>query len=444
MDQLQRQAEKAYILGFPLVFNLDQMQRFTDQGIGNLPPAPFNHFSHAVTQASAADEFVSVNNDTLYSVAQVDLSNGPVEFSIPPIKDRYYVFQLVDAWTENFAYLGQRSLGAAGGKFVLVPPDWNKPVPETATIIHCPTKLITIVGRWASAPEELAVVRALQEQVHLRSLQEDVAGYQWPQISDHQLAFWEKLWQYLQDFPLSPAFTSFQPMLDTLGLLAKENPFLHLDKSLEEALLTGSVKGLKAIDACLVQGNGDMEQGWQKNYHIFDYNVEFFEVGTVKEKEWFMPHETPEELMELCLRRAAAAKGGLWGNHGYEAVYLPIYVDEQNEQLTGTKNYRLTFEQTPPTNAFWSLTMYSLPDYYLVPNEIDRYSIGDRTPDLLFEGDKLTLYLSQKPPKAGPINNWLPTPAGDFRPLLRVYLPKDAFFDGSYQLPSIQVSLEEE
>jgi hypothetical protein len=147
MDQLQRQAEKAYILGFPLVFNLDQMQRFTDQGIGNLPPAPFNHFSHAVTQASAADEFVSVNNDTLYSVAQVDLSNGPVEFSIPPIKDRYYVFQLVDAWTENFAYLGQRSLGAAGGKFVLVPPDWNKPVPETATIIHCPTKLITIVGR---------------------------------------------------------------------------------------------------------------------------------------------------------------------------------------------------------------------------------------------------------------------------------------------------------
>ncbi|HEX6026490.1 MAG TPA: DUF1214 domain-containing protein [Solirubrobacter sp.] len=33
--------------------------------------------------------------------------------------------------------------------------------------------------------------------------------------------------------------------------------------------------------------------------------------------------------------------------------------------------------------------------------------------------------------------NWLPTPAGTFRPLLRMYLPRTAVFDGSFELPPI-------
>jgi hypothetical protein len=33
--------------------------------------------------------------------------------------------------------------------------------------------------------------------------------------------------------------------------------------------------------------------------------------------------------------------------------------------------------------------------------------------------------------------NWLPTPAGTFRPLLRVYEPDDAVFDGRYELPPV-------
>ncbi|MDT2755927.1 DUF1254 domain-containing protein [Enterococcus asini] len=441
MDHLHEQAKKAFIIGFPLVFNLEQMQRFTNQGVGNLPPAPFNHFSHAVTKAKPTDEFVSVNNDTLYSVSQVDLSQGPVLFRIPVISKRYYVFQLVDAWTENFAYLGQRSLGEAGGEFLLLPPGWTETLPKDREIIHCPTKLISIVGRWACGEEELATVKALQAQVSLESLTQSKSGYQWPEFTEYKLVFWEKLWRYLQDFPLSPAFADLAPTLADLNLLAAKNPFTNMEESLQLALLAGAEEGVKAIDHCLLNGNGEQENGWQKNYHIFDYNGEFFERGTLNHPDWIMPCDTLDQLLELSLRRAAAAKGGLWGNHGYEAIYLPIYVDEQKEQLTGSKNYKITFQKTPPTNAFWSLTMYALPDYYLVANEIRRYSIGDRTPDLVYEGEELTIYLSHTPPKEPTQKqNWLPTPAGDFRPLLRVYLPKEEFFNGSYQLPAIEVS----
>src|SRR3954454_23602723 len=79
-------------------------------------------------------------------------------------------------------------------------------------------------------------------------------------------------------------------------------------------------------------------------------------------------------------RSAGAALGGLWGNHAYEAAYVMTYLDDDGEQLTGNRSYQLHLRPTPPVGAFWSLTMYNVPNFFLVDNPIDRYSIGDRTP----------------------------------------------------------------
>ena len=75
--------------------------------------------------------------------------------------------------------------------------------------------------------------------------------------------------------------------------------------------------------------------------------------------------------------------------------------------------------------AFWSLTMYSVPDFYLVENPIDRYSIGDRTPGVILDDDgALTITISHERPTGDKeAANWLPSPAGDFRPVMRMYEP---------------------
>ena len=57
-----------------------------------------------------------------------------------------------------------------------------------------------------------------------------------------------------------------------------------------------------------------------------------------------------------------------------------IWVDGEGEPLTGERSYTIRFEQPPPVDAFWSITMYDVPEFFLVANPIDRYSIGDRTP----------------------------------------------------------------
>ncbi len=90
-------AADAFIYGFPLRFNLEEVDRFRHTGMGSVPAAPFNEFGHARQLAGPDDTFVSINNDTLYSIAQIDVSGGAVRLDVPDTRGRYYVLQFVDA-----------------------------------------------------------------------------------------------------------------------------------------------------------------------------------------------------------------------------------------------------------------------------------------------------------------------------------------------------------
>jgi hypothetical protein len=82
--------------------------------------------------------------------------------------------------------------------------------------------------------------------------------------------------------------------------------------------------------------------------------------------------------------------------------------------------------------------MYDASDFYLVANAIDRYSIGDRTAGLLTDDDgSVTIYVQCDAPDNGKQPNWLPTPDGRFRPLMRMYQPRAEILNGEYTLPAI-------
>lgn len=173
---------------------------------------------------------------------------------------------------------------------------------------------------------------------------------------------------------------------------------------------------------------------WRGPAPCFDYNLDHFEIGTRTDSRWVM-----RDRVQARKTRAAAARAGLWGNHGYEAAYAMTWLDKNGTALDGTRAHTLRFETIPPVKAFWSITMYSLPDYYLVDNAIDRYSIGDRTRGLVYRDDgSLTLYLRpDEPTDPEQRANWLPTPPGPFRPILRMYEPRDVVFDGTFTVPPI-------
>ena len=133
------------------------------------------------------------------------------------------------------------------------------------------------------------------------------------------------------------------------------------------------------------------------------------------------------------------AQAGLGANTPEESLYPTTFVDGQDRPLTGQFNYVLRFQQTPPVEAFWSVTMYDAKSQMLVENPIQRYSIGDRTQGLKFDEDgSLTLYIQHESPGKEKESNWLPAPADAFTLTLRAYDPKPELLEGKYVVPPVE------
>lgn len=435
-EGLDALAAEAYVYGYPLVFCVDQMERIVTEGIGAMPQAPLNAFGHGQALANADADFVAINNDTLYSNAVLDMSGGPLVLRVPDTDDRYYVMQFVDAWTNNFAYIGRRATGTEAATYFLTPSDWTGDIPEGMTEIRVPTQLAVIVGRWAvEGQDDLENVYALQQATSLTPYEEGRVLKGFPAYDasvEAPYLFYERLRAYLQAFPAAERYDATVQRFAPLGLLnADAAPYAMPSSALANALAEGARQGLAAIEGEVIR---EEMTGWQLELHSFDYNMDFFELGTLSTPEWIM-----DDLEAAIGTRAGAAHAGLWGNHGYEAGYASLWTDAQGDALNGAHRYQLTLAP-PPVDAFWSITMYDLPYYYLVDNEIDRYSIGDRTPGIVYNEDgMITIHMSAAIPEDEAAQaNWLPAPEGDFRLILRMYQPGEEILAGTYTLPDVE------
>jgi hypothetical protein len=428
-------AADAYIYGFPLVFDLQEVSSFTRDGMGSIRPAPLNSFGHASKLADPGDKFVSVNNDTIYSVAQVDLSGGPLLLRVPDTAGRYYVLQFIDAWTNNFAYVGRRATGTAAGSFLLVPPGWRGGAPDGARVIEFPVTMGTILGRWAcDGASDLAAVRALQAALALEPYGPPGHADRIPAPADvpSGLAFFEQLRTWMRAFPPSALDRAYQQRFAPLGLLDPASRYGDAGPDMVRALTAGADIAKRQIETTLKAGGlAPAVNGWTLTFHMFDYNLDHLGPGTIDDPEWKV-----SDRGTSYLARALAARGGLWGNHGYEAAYPMTYTDADGDQLDGRNSYTIRFDQDPPVDAFWSITMYDLPNFFLDANPIGRYSIGDRTPGLHRAADgSLTIVIQHRQP--ADVSNWLPAPAAPFRPIMRLYQPQASVLDGTYKIPPI-------
>jgi hypothetical protein len=129
------------------------------------------------------------------------------------------------------------------------------------------------------------------------------------------------------------------------------------------------------------------------------------------------------------LKRAAAAKGGIYGNDAVEATYPLTRTLANGEALDSSKHkYTLTFaaDQFPPVNAFWSLTMYDGKTQLLIKNPKDRYLINSpMLPGLQKNDDgSVTIYIQKDTPGWAKETNWLPAPNGLIYLVMRLYWPK--------------------
>jgi hypothetical protein len=220
--------------------------------------------------------------------------------------------------------------------------------------------------------------------------------------------FYEYLDAGLQFVPPSPDSKDVRARLASIGI-GPGKTFEFKDLSLEHkaAVLLGMKEGDDKVDKFLASGVKNIN-GWSVG--------SFFGDRAFYKGDWLM--------------RAAAAKGGIYGNDAVEATYPITRVDAKGETLDGSKHaYTLTFPagQLPPVNAFWSVTMYDGKSQLLIKNPINRYLINSpMLPGMKKNADgSLTLYIQKDSPGKAKEANWLPAPNDTIYLVMRLYWPKD-------------------
>ena len=147
-------------------------------------------------------------------------------------------------------------------------------------------------------------------------------------------------------------------------------------------------------------------------------------------------------MLNNYLARATGTQVGIGANSREEALYPVLEKDSRGQELDGKYAYTLRFapRSLPPVNAFWSMTMYRLPEQLLAPNAINRYLINSpMLPSLKKDrAGGLTIYIQSQSPGKGSESNWLPAPPGPFMVTRRYYGPKPARVDGKWVTPEIE------
>lgn len=421
---------QAYIYGLaPVIMQRTEELFTTTPGPGH---APVNQFGCVTELATPTNSIiVSPNADTLYSSAWLELGPEPVILHVPDTGGRYYVMQLLDAYTNTFNSVGRRTTGTGEGNYAIVGPDWNGSLPAGVSEIRSPTDTVWIVGRiLVNGYDDLSNATALQSQFTLTPVSRlgsspapaqnqtlaDFKRYAPAPDAQEELAFFEDLRVALLNNPPPKDEAALMSLFGNIGLRQTTTPYgSDLDPAIVRGLTRALKDGQQIGTEAWTNAPAKKINGWTFMTNIGKYGTDY-------------------------LTRAAVAEGGLGANLPEEAVYPKAQTDSDGTPLNGGSRYVMHFANgnLPPVDAFWSLTAYNASTYMLVPNPIFRYAIGDRTQGLQYNPDgSLDIYIQADAPE-GKESNWLPAPEGNFYLILRMYQPKPDVLGGTYQIPPVR------
>jgi hypothetical protein len=424
-------AQEAYIFGMPVVYisvQIDLSTHVTKAGGGK---APLNQLAHYRKLPDASNkEIVGMNFDVLLSLAWFDLAEEPLVLTIPDIKDRFWIVQLLNAWNDVSYAPGARTQGGKGGDFLIAGPDWQGETPPGVTLYWMPTNIGAVGGRIRiNGPEEEAAINALQDQFRLVPL--SAWGKKWtpPEVPlkagvdgktpvPRQILamppqeFFSRLNALMVD---NPPYAADAPTLARIAKLGIAPGATFAWDSFSPEIQDAISEGVKAAQKqILATPLGDDVNGWQLTFTMGRMGTNY-------------------------PLRAAWCFFGVGGNLVEDACYPMTRVDSEGKAFEGSQRYQLHFsaDNLPPVNYFWALYLYDN-EFFVVDNPLNRYRLGDSDPLTYGKDGSLILYLQNESPGKDKEANWLPIPAeGGFLVAMRLYGPKSEVVNGTWQPPAI-------
>lgn len=432
-DELRQIATESYLYLYPLVLMDVTRRKMThvSHHPANSHRTPMNQFLHLRTYPPASmRDVIRPNFDTLYSLAWLDVSGGPIILSVPESAGRYYMLPLMDMWTDVFANIGSRTTGHAAGDYLISAQDWRGVCPAHCVHVVSPTPQMWVLGRTQThGPTDYAAVHQFQDQLQLQPLEARTKrefttpieiGFNPETAPDQELERMDAATFFtygLKLLALHPAHVQDQPMLARMRRMD-----LLPDLSFRFADLAAPHRA--ALQHAAEEAHRRM--AWRASHQ-----------GNIRNR-WAMLTESIGVYGTHYLARATVAKLGLGANCPEDAVY-PLHLGEEDgTSLQGSWHYTIRFpeNQMPPVEGFWSLTVYG-EDGFPVDNPLSRYALSSWMPMQRAEDGGLEIYLQHESPGKQREANWLPVPRGAFNLTLRLYAPKTEVLLGQWAPPPV-------
>ena len=423
--------------------------------------------------------FLTANADTVYNLAVLDLTKGPLVIEVPPMQ----LGTLNDMWFGWIIDIGAPGPDRGeGGKYLIVPPGYSGPLPDSGFFVGRSKTLHVLYAVRAFMENNdpkpavagikkglkiypytpggfgTSIATALDGKVRLAGNPPipptkfvEGSGKSFNTIPPNDFSYFEMLDKLVQ---MEPA-TSFDPEL--LGQLAaigivKGKPFkpdARMKKILTDAAAVGNAAG-RALNWRSAEYPGWAyypNSMWANMLWQGGFNFET--PPPMVTKEGFKPFP-PTGARTLDSRTAfyygytMDSPGMIMRVPNVGSQYLMGFTDADKNPFDGGKTYRVTLPPKIPAAKFWSFTLYDNQTRSMLQTPQRYPRAGSQTypsPAAVANADgSTTIYFGPSKPAAAQEGNWIQTmPGKGWFTLLRLYSPEESFFDKTWRISEIEL-----
>ena len=388
-------------------------------------------------------ELITPNQVTPYVGAVSDLRKGPVVLEVPAKSDKAVLYgQIVDAWQATIADVGPTGADkGAGGKYLLLPPGYQDPIPDGYFPIHSTSYRILLGFRSiqvggatqgdAYAYSKTLKMYPLSEAANPKPTR-FVDGRLYPlrTLPFYDIRALKDIYDIVSIEPVQPRDKVMMGMLATIGIEPGKpfNPPEKYKAAMEKGIVDAYYY-MQNLDTKLFAANLYWpDRHWNfamvpDANHGFDFVSDDAVQIDKRAAAWFFFTFYPKVLTEHA-----------------GTVYLAPIADSTGQPLKAGKIYKLRVPKDIPAKQFWSLTIYDRRTWAFIKNPLERAGLGSFNKDTLKANadGSIDLYFGPKAPP-GLESNWIPTEGKEPYPWLRLYAPEEPFWNKSFEMPDVEL-----
>ena len=425
--------------------------------------------------------FLTANADTVYYMSVIDLSNGPVIFESPPealgvIDDMWF------RWITDFGLPGADR--GEGGKYLLVGPGYDGPLPEGGFVIRkSRTTRALVLGRSFltdndPAPTVAVIKKSIKVYPYtpggagtsigsfltgkapsLVQLQKPVSprwvegtGRAMNTIPPNDFGHFEMLNQLVQMEPAEALDPEIAGQFAAIGIVKgkKFEPDARMRKILENAVAVGNAAsrtlGMGAHPDDHFRYYDESSAWWN---FLFVGGYEFLNPPPMITEKGIKPFPNSgarklHSRTSMFYTATGITPSMCMRLTGVGSQYLLANLDKESKPFDGSKTYKVVLPKDIPAARFWSFTVYDNQTRSMLqtPQRYPRagsqsYPSPAAAPNA---DDSTTIYFSPKRPEGIAEGNWIKTdPAKGWFVILRLYSPLQTFFDKSWRPGEIEL-----